>query len=87
MADSQGALKRTKRPIGDEHAVDWLARMLALNGLGTTSGADRWDPPAEGGWEQGEWERRILGCVPGRVETHCRELAEELHARLTRQGP
>lgn len=59
---------------GEEHAADYLARVLALHGLGTIDGADRLQPPNES-WSLPEWQRRILGCVPELVEERCRKLA------------
>lgn len=65
-------------PIGDEHACDYLARVIALHGLGTIGGEDRMEPPNEG-WTRADWQRRILGCVPSAVEEQCRDLALKLY--------
>lgn len=52
-----------------------VARLIALAGLGTTTGGDRRTPPTEQ-WDQGEWERRILECSPTEIERRSFELAD-----------
>jgi hypothetical protein len=54
-----------------------LARLVALHGLGTRDGSHRSCPPNEK-WDQDEWERRILDCVPARVGIRCYKLADDL---------
>ena len=58
---------------------DQVARLIALHGLGTIDGSTRAGPPNES-WEQGEWEQRIIECVPGKVEVRCYKLADEIIA-------
>lgn len=54
-----------------------IARLAALHGLGRIDGLGNRAPPNER-WTQGEWERRILECVPGAVELQCYALADEI---------
>lgn len=58
---------------------DAIAREAALHGLGRLFGAGSRKPPNER-WTQGEWERRILECVPGDVERQCYALADAILA-------
>lgn len=58
-----------------------VARIIALHGLGTVSGDHHRGPPNTL-WAQEEWERRILECVPERVEQQCYELADAILASL-----
>ncbi|PZU95540.1 MAG: hypothetical protein DI527_00600 [Chelatococcus sp.] len=51
-----------------------IARVLALAGLA----ADRVRPPPNDGWARAEWERRVLECIPGAEEAHCRATAEQI---------
>lgn len=58
---------------------DAIAREAALHGLGCIGGVGDRKPPNER-WTQGEWERRILECVPGAVERQCYALADAVLA-------
>lgn len=53
-----------------------VARIIALHGLGTTNGANRFDPPPNSIWMRGEWGQRILEVIPGRAEAQCVALAQ-----------
>lgn len=54
-----------------------VARMIALHGLGTIDGSNRSCPPNDF-WDQDEWERRILECVPSLAEIRCMKLADDM---------
>lgn len=62
------------RPVGDREQI---ARLCALHGLGSVNGFDQRKNPIAT-WTQEEWERRILECVPGRVERQCYALADAI---------
>lgn len=66
--------KATVPPLPNEHACDYMARCLALAGLGTINGTDRLTPPNRD-WSAAEWKARVLECIPGRAEERCRALA------------
>lgn len=59
-----------------------IAREAALHGLGRIDGLGNREPPNEK-WTQGEWERRILECVPGAVELQCYALADAILALIS----
>lgn len=56
---------------------DDIARLAALHGIGRIDGLGNRQPPNER-WTQGEWERRILECVPGAVALQCYALADAI---------
>lgn len=77
--DNRRRARAAPPPEGPREA---LARQLALAGLGRTDGGDRMTPPNET-WTQEEWERRVLGCVPGAVHERCLALADQILASLS----
>ncbi len=62
-----------------------IARIIALHGLGTVDGLLHREPP-NSSWTVPEWERRILDCVPTRVERQCYGLADEIIAFAIRDS-
>jgi hypothetical protein len=70
-----GGPKQEPEPVL-EPLRDVVARLIARHGLGTING-ERRERPNES-WDYGEWERRILQCVPFMVEFHCYNLADEI---------
>lgn len=61
-----------------KHHIHTVARLLALAGLT----ADRVRPPPNDGWDKTEWEKRVLECIPGAEEEHCRKIAELILAEI-----
>ncbi len=66
-------------PAGDTERRERIARLIALAGLGRTDGADGRAKPNER-WEQDEWERRVLECLPGETVRRCYALADAIIA-------
>jgi hypothetical protein len=73
------AQDRAAQPAPAELRV--VARLAALAGLGTVSGESGRQKPNDK-WEQGEWERRILECIPSAVEQRCFALADAILSAL-----
>lgn len=87
---AKGALRRSDALMFDRAADriealsdkrEEIAREAALHGLGRIDGLGNREPPNEK-WTQGEWERRILECVPGAVELQCYALADAILALI-----
>lgn len=66
-------------PIDPDLLRERIAREAALHGLGCIGGVGDRSPPNER-WDQDEWERRILECVPGAVAEQCYRLADAIIA-------
>jgi hypothetical protein len=60
-----------------ESIDDHIARIIALHGLGTVSGAARFNPPTAE-WGRTEWQRRILSVIPTVAEMQCRDAARAI---------
>jgi hypothetical protein len=80
--ESNSAALAAPQPSSASDRREAIARIAALHGLGTCSGLDHRGPP-NASWTQAEWEKRILECVPERVEQQCFELADAILAAFT----
>lgn len=56
-----------------------IARLVALAGLGTPSGAER---QPHGNWKPEEFAERILTIIPERTEAQCFKLADDILSLL-----